>query len=75
MEVQPIPGFDALRFKEEAQARVQAELAGLSPEETVRRIRELAEEGPLDGWWQRICQAADDASSSVPAAGPRQDAA
>lgn len=49
-----IPGFKALEFKEQAQARVQAELAGLSGEEKVRKINELVEAGPLGDWWRKM---------------------
>lgn len=42
-----IEGFDALAFKEAAQARVQAELAGLAPADKVRRIQELVDQGPF----------------------------
>ena len=51
---EPIEGFDALKFKEEMQACVQAELAGLSREEKLRKIREMAETGPLGEWWKRM---------------------
>jgi hypothetical protein len=55
MKIDPIPGFSALKFKEETQARVQAELEGLSPEERVRKIREAVENGPLGEWWKQLC--------------------
>ena len=54
LEIEPIPGFDALKFKDEMQARVQAELDGLTPEEQVRRIRENVENGPFADLWKRI---------------------
>jgi hypothetical protein len=47
LKVEPMPGFDALKFKEEAQARVQAELEGKSPEEEIQWLRERAETGPF----------------------------
>ena len=50
----PIEGFHALDFKEEAQARVQAELEGLSGEELVRKIHEMVETGPLAEWWKKM---------------------
>lgn len=49
-----IPGFKALVFKEEMQARVQAELAGLSGEERLRKMREMLEAGPLAEWWHKM---------------------
>lgn len=55
-----IPGFKALEFKEQAQARVQAELAGLSGEEKLRKINEMVETGPL-GDWYRSMRAAQEA--------------
>jgi len=53
MKVKPISGFDALKFKDEAQARVQAELAGLPAEERIHRIHQDVEKGPLGDWWRR----------------------
>jgi hypothetical protein len=50
----PIKGFHALKFKEEMQARVQAELAGLSGEEKLSKIREMVETGPLADWWHEM---------------------
>jgi len=47
MKVKPIPGFKALKFKEEAQARVLKELEGLSPEERIRKINKDVENGPF----------------------------
>ena len=57
METHIIPGFRALEFKEQAQARVQAELEGLSGEEIVRKIREMVENGPFADWWKRMQEA------------------
>jgi hypothetical protein len=54
MKIEPIPGFSALKFKEEAQASVQAELEGLTPEERICRIRESVENGPLGNWWKQL---------------------
>jgi hypothetical protein len=50
----PIEGFHALEFKDEMQARVQAELAGLSGEEKLRKIQEMVETGPFAEWWHRM---------------------
>lgn len=49
-----IPGFKALEFKDEMQALVQAELAGLTGEERLRKIREMVETGPLAEWWKKM---------------------
>ena len=49
----PIKGFHALEFKDEMQARVQAELAGLSGEEKLRKIQEMVESGPFAEWWEK----------------------
>ena len=57
METHIIPGFRALEFKEQVQARVQAELEGLSGEEIVRKIREMVENGPFADWWKRMQEA------------------
>ncbi|MBI2844070.1 MAG: hypothetical protein HYX78_11780 [Armatimonadetes bacterium] len=53
MKPKPIPGFSALKFKEEAQARVQAELDGLSPEEEVTKLNEMVLKGYFGEWWKR----------------------
>ena len=57
MESEIIPGFRALEFKEQAQARVQAELEGLSGEDLVRKIQEMVENGPFADWWKRMKEA------------------
>ena len=54
MKIEPIPGFKALKFKDEAQARVQEELEGLSPEERIRKINDDIEHGPFADWWRRV---------------------
>lgn len=51
---EPIEGFDALKFKDEMQAKVQAELAGLTGEKRLRKMREMLESGPLSDWWQKM---------------------
>jgi hypothetical protein len=40
------PAFDALQFKQKAQARVQEMLDGLSPEEEIRVLADAAASGP-----------------------------
>jgi hypothetical protein len=57
MEPETIPGFKVLDFKEQAQARVQAELEGLSDADMVRKIRELVESGPFADWWKKAQEA------------------
>jgi hypothetical protein len=52
-EVLQVKEFDALKVKEEIQGKVQGELAGLSSEERIRRIRRMAEEGTLGDWWKQ----------------------
>jgi predicted nucleic acid-binding protein len=47
MDIKPIPGFHALAFKDECQARVQAELHGLSPEERVAKLNNTAGNVPV----------------------------
>jgi len=54
MKPEIIPGFKALEFKEQAQARVQAELEGLSGEDLVRKINEMVETGPYADWWKEM---------------------
>ncbi len=46
-------GLDALKIKEDAQRKLQEELAGLSDEERIRKIRRMAEEGTLGDWWKQ----------------------
>ena len=53
MEYKIIPGFKALKFKEEAQARVQAELVGLSPEEEVAKLNAMVLKGHFAEWWKQ----------------------
>ena len=57
MEPEVIPGFRVLEFKEQAQARVQAQLEGLSGEEVVCKIREIVENGPFADWYKRALEA------------------
>lgn len=53
-KLEPIKGFRAIQFKEEMQAFLQAELAGLSDEEKLKKIREIAEHGSLSEWWREM---------------------
>ena len=54
MTIPPELRVDALEMKDYCQAKVEEELAGLSPEERIRRIRELVENGPLGEWWKKL---------------------
>jgi hypothetical protein len=54
MKIEPIPGFSALKFKAEVQEEIQAELAGLTPEQRIRKIRQDIEKGPLGDWWKQL---------------------
>ena len=54
LKPEPIEGFDAIRFKDEMQARVREELAGLTGEERRRKMREMLEAGPLGEWWKKM---------------------
>ena len=53
MRYKPIPGFSALKLKDEVQAKVQAELEGLSPEKVVAKLNHDAANGPFGEWWKR----------------------
>lgn len=53
MDIKPIPSFKALNFKEECQARVQAELEGLTPEERIRKLHEDVANGSFGDFWKR----------------------
>lgn len=53
MDVKPIPGFSALKFKEECQARVRKEMEGLSPEEQAIKREESLQLGTFGEWWRR----------------------
>ena len=41
-----------MEFKEQAQAQVQAQLEGLSPEERIQKINDDVERGPFGDWWR-----------------------
>jgi len=46
--------FDCLAYKDAAQAKLQAQLAGKSHEEQIALINRLAEEGPFGDWLRRM---------------------
>ena len=54
MKIPPEQRLDAIKFKEEMQAKLEEKLAGLSPEERVRKIRELVEDGPFGDLWKKL---------------------
>ena len=54
MKIPPELRVDALKLKDECQARVREELAGLEGEERDRKVRELLESGPLGEWWKSL---------------------
>ncbi len=55
--IPPHQKVDALKLKDECQARVREELAGLEGEERDRKTRELLESGPLGEWWKSLPRA------------------
>ncbi len=57
MTIPPELRVDALKLKDYCQAKLEEKLAGLSPEDRIRRIRELAETGPLGEWWKSLPRA------------------
>ncbi len=57
MKIPPEQRIDALKMKEECQATVREELAGLSGEERERKAREMVEKGPFGELWKRRRQA------------------
>jgi hypothetical protein len=54
MKILPEQRPDALKLKEELQAKLNEKLKGLSPEEEIRKIRELVEKGPFGDLWKRL---------------------
>ncbi len=54
MKIPPELRLDALKVKDECQARIREELAGLSPEERKRKEREMLEKGPMGDLWRRL---------------------
>lgn len=63
MKIPPELRVDALKLKDECQARVREELAGLEGEERDRKVRELLESGPLGEWWKSLPRAKTSASA------------
>ena len=57
MNIPPEQRLDAIKFKEEMQAKLEEKLAGLSPEDRRRKIREMVETGPFAELWQRLPEA------------------
>ena len=57
MKIPPEQKIDALKMKEECQAKVREELAGLSGEERIRKMRELLDASPLGEWWKSLPRA------------------
>jgi hypothetical protein len=53
LKYKPIPGFSALKLKEEVQAASQADLKGLSPDEVVAKLNHDAANGPFAEWWKQ----------------------
>ena len=47
-------GFDCLAYKARVQAKIQADIAGMSPEEEIAYFRHAAETGPFAELWKRI---------------------
>lgn len=45
---------DALELKRRAQARIHAEIKGLSHEEEIEYFRRSVDEGPLGEWWKAL---------------------
>lgn len=54
MKIPPELRVDALKMKDYCQAKVEKELAGLSPEERIRKIRDLVDNGPFGEWWKKL---------------------
>jgi hypothetical protein len=54
LKIEPIPGFSALQMKEELQRRVQEQLAGLPPEERLRALHAMVQEGPWAEKWEQM---------------------
>ena len=63
MKVPPGLRVDALKLKDELQEKLDEKLKGLSPEEEIVKIRELAETGPLGEWWKSLPKAKSTSSA------------
>jgi len=46
--------FDALAFKEQAQARIYEEIKDMTPAQQIAYYEEATRRGPLAKWWQGI---------------------
>ncbi len=57
MKIPPELQVDALKLKDELQAKLDEKLQGLSPEEEIRKLRELVENGPFGDLWKRLREA------------------
>ena len=57
MTIPPELQVDALKLKDELQAKLDEKLKGLSPEERRRKIREMVENGPFGELWKRLREA------------------
>jgi len=44
---------DAIKLKEECQRKMEEKLRGLTPDERIRKIREMVENGPFGELWKR----------------------
>lgn len=64
MKIAPELQVDALKLKDELQAKLDEKLKGLSPEEEIRKIRELVEAGPFGELWKRLREAKTRSSAS-----------
>ena len=53
-KIPPELRVDAIELKDHCQAKLEEKLKGLPPEERLRKIRELAETGPLGEWWKSL---------------------
>lgn len=46
--------FDAIKFKQQAQAQIYEEIKDMTPEEEIAYFRERALSGPLGEWWSTL---------------------
>ncbi len=63
MKIPPEQRLDALKLKDECQAKVREKLAGLGPEERKRKAREMLEKGPMGDLWRRLRRAKTQSSA------------
>ena len=57
--------FDALAFKEQAQAEIYEAIRELTPEEQIAYYRRRAESGPLGAWVKSVKRATEERSRST----------